>query len=165
MRVQLSFTVACDADMAWSIITSPEAAARAYAPLMAMTPEGELPERWRDGDEAIVQLRAAGALSLGRQRIAIRTRRRGATRILEDAGGPLTGPLAIVDSWRHRMAVTPLTSGGTLYRDRLDVTAGLATPLVWFALWMVWQARGLRIRRMMDGPRDTTAARPRRNRL
>ena len=152
MRVQLSFAVPCDADRAWSIITSPEAAARAYAPLMAMIADTELPEHWRHGDETVVQLRGIGVLPLGRQRIAIRTRRRGATRILEDAGGPLTGPLAIVRSWRHRMAVTPLPSGGTLYRDRLDVTAGIATPLVWFALWIVWQARGIRIRRMMGAP-------------
>jgi hypothetical protein len=51
------------------------------------------------------------------------------------------------------MAVTPLDGGGSLYRDRLDVSAGLATPVVWLALWLVWQARGLRIRAMMDHAR------------
>ncbi|MCS0498613.1 hypothetical protein [Protaetiibacter mangrovi] len=149
MRVQLSFRVGCDADRAWAIVTSPDAAASAYAPLLVMTPETELPQRWSDGDDAVVRLRGAGVLPLGRQRILVRTRRLDGTRILEDAGGPISGPLAIVTSWRHRMAVTPLASGGTRYRDRLDVSAGIATPLVWFGLWLVWQARGLRIRRMM----------------
>ena len=153
MRVQLSFPVACDADRAWSIVTSPEAAARAYAPLMAMESATQLPVRWRDGDEVVVRLRGARVIPLGSQRIAIRTRRRGDTRILEDAGRPLTGPLAIIRSWRHRMAVTPLDGGGSLYRDRLDVSAGLATPVVWLALWLVWQARGLRIRAVMDHAR------------
>ncbi len=149
MRIQLSFRVGCSADEAWEVLTSPEAVARAYAPVMALRPEHPLPGRWRDGDEVVVGLRAFGLVPVGRQLIAIRTRRSGATRILEDAGRPLSGPLAVVTSWRHRMATTPLPDGTSLYRDRLDVSAGLATPVVWFALWLVWRLRGLRVRGMM----------------
>lgn len=150
MRVQLDLVVACPADVAWRVITSSEAAARAYAPLISMVAESPLPERWHDGDEVVVRLLAGGVVPAGRQLIALRTRRRGDTRILEDAGRPLSGPLAIVTGWRHRMAVTPLPGGRTRYRDRLDVSAGVLTPVAWFGLWLVWRARGASIRRLLQ---------------
>lgn len=33
--------------------------------------------------------------------------------------------------------------------DRLDVSARLLTPLVWLALWGMWQLRAVRLRRTM----------------
>ena len=149
MRVQLSFTVDCPPDRAWALLRSPDAAARLYAPMLVMTPVAATPVRWRDGDVAIVRLRALGVVPLGRQLIAIRIRRRGATRILEDDGAPIEGVLAVITSWRHRMAVTPTSDGRIHYRDRLDVGAGPLTPVVWLAMWGVWQWRGVRMRRML----------------
>lgn len=149
MRVQLEFRAPCSPDAAWEVITSPAELANAYAPVLTLRTDDPIPERWRSGDEVVVELRFLGAVPVGRQRIAIRTRRRGGTRILEDAGRPLAGPLALVTSWRHRMAVTPLPDGGALYRDRLDVSAGLLTPVVWFGMWTVWQLRGASLRRTM----------------
>lgn len=151
MRIQLEFPVPATPDAAWAVLTSPESVARAYAPAIGMQPETTLPVRWRDGDSVVVRLSALGTVPAGRQLIEIHTRRRGSTRILEDSGRPLSGPLAIVTSWRHRMAVTPLPDGTTLYRDRLDVSAGPATPVVWFGLWLVWRLRGVRIRSLMRG--------------
>lgn len=165
MRVQLSFTVDCPPDRAWALLRSPDAAALLYAPTLVMTPEAATPVRWRDGDVAIVRLRALGVVPLGRQLIAIRTRRRGATRILEDDGAPLEGALAVITSWRHRMAVTPTAAGGTRYRDRLDVGAGPLTPVVWLAMWGVWQWRGARMRRLLrdaGGMGGTAVTAPRR---
>ena len=149
MRVQLSFRVECPADAAWAVLVSPDELTRAYAPLLQVQPEGPLPDRWRSGHEAVIGMRLLGLVPFGRQRIEVRMRRRGETRILEDTGGPLSGPLAIVTSWRHRMAATPLPDGATLYRDRLDVSAGPLTPAVWLALWAVWQLRGMHLRRTM----------------
>lgn len=151
MRVQLRFTAPCSPAAAWDALTSPLELARTYAPFLTLHTEDALPDRWRPGDEVVVGLRLLGLVPVGRQLIAIRTRRRGGARILEDAGRPLTGPLAVVTSWRHRMAVSALPDGTTLYRDRLDVSAGLLTPLVWLALWGTWQLRATRLRRTMRG--------------
>jgi hypothetical protein len=55
----------------------------------------------------------------------------------------------MITSWRHRMAVTEQPNGRTLYRDRLDVSAGILTPLIWISLWVFWQWRALRLRAVL----------------
>jgi hypothetical protein len=75
--------------------------------------------------------------------------RRGDVRILEDTGGPVSGALGVITGWRHRMAVSPLPGGRTFYRDRLDISAGVLTPLVWFVTWLLWQYRAVGIRRVV----------------
>ncbi len=73
-------------------------------------------------------------------------------RIFEDHGGPLTGPLSVVSSWRHRMAVSAGPSPGTtLFRDRNEFSAGALTPLVWAGLWLFWQWRARRLTRLAPG--------------
>ena len=46
------------------------------------------------------------------------------------------------------MAVSALPDGRTLYRDRLDISAGIATPFIWAAMWIMWQWRAARLRRL-----------------
>jgi hypothetical protein len=69
-------------------------------------------------------------------------------RMVEDSGGPTAGALAVITEWRHRMAVSPAPHGKTLYRDRLDIEAGLLTPLVWLGTWAFWQWRAVGLRRL-----------------
>jgi hypothetical protein len=87
-----------------------------------------------------------GIIDAGTQNIELRFRRRGEVRIFEDHGGPISGPLAIVRRWRHRMAVSagPIP-GTTLLRDRLEFSAGPLTAVIWIGFWLFWQwrARGL----------------------
>jgi hypothetical protein len=87
----------------------------------------------------------------GEQVIDIRYRERGDVRIVEDAGGPVSGVLAVITGWRHRMAVSPAPDGRTLYRDRLDVSAGPLTPLVWLGAWLYWQWRARQLARLAPG--------------
>ncbi|TXK19138.1 hypothetical protein [Homoserinibacter sp. GY 40078] len=151
MYVALRIELAADADHVWNMLRSPEAAAEIYAPVMILHPETDPPARWSTGDAVTVRLTSLG-IPVGRQLIDVRLRRRGTTRIFEDVGKPLSGALARVTSWRHRMAVTPLGDGRCIYRDRLDVSAGPLTPLLWIGLWTVWQWRGARIRRLATAP-------------
>lgn len=132
------------------MLHDPVALGEVVAPLVEIEPVGHrrFPPAWSDGDH-LVRLRLLGILPIGDQRIRLSASRRGDARILEDVGGPVSGGIGLVTGWRHRMAVSPLTGGRTLYRDRLDISAGVLTPLVWIAAWALWQFRAVGIRRVV----------------
>jgi hypothetical protein len=108
-------------------------------------------------EEYRVSVRALGAFSVGTQAIrlnAIGAREPG-VRILRDSGGGTSGLLAAIPHLDHQMAIAPDPAGPdaegrtrTLYRDKLEVHAGLLTPLAWYTLWAFWQWRGLQLRRL-----------------
>jgi len=147
MRIQLKTVLDCEPDVAWRALRSPAALREIYAPLMVMKPETELPTMW-GATTATVGLSLAGLIPTGRQTIDISfdDHRGDGVRILVYDGKPLTGPLALLGSWRHRMAVAPAPedAGKTLYRDRLDI-GGAAAPALWLPLWTVWQWRASRL--------------------
>lgn len=147
MHVVLRFELDAYPDEVWAVLHDPLAFSAVVTPLMVVEPVGHrrFPPTWTAGDH-LVRARLLGVIPLGDQRIRLTDSRRGDARIVEDSGGPVSGPLAIVSGWRHRMAVSPLPGGRTLYRDRLDFSAGALTPLVWLGLWAFWQFRGRRIR-------------------
>ena len=150
MRVVLKFEIDAYPDEVWAMLHDPLAFAAVVAPVLEVEPVGRrrFPPTWTPGDH-LVRARLFGILPLGDQRIRLSASRRGGARILEDSGGPESGPLGIVTGWRHRMAVAPLPDGRTLYRDRLDISAGVLTPLVWAGAWVIWQYRGWRIPRVI----------------
>jgi hypothetical protein len=84
----------------------------------------------------------------GEQIIDLSFEERPGVRLVHDFGRAVSGPLAVVTTWRHTMAVSPLPEHRTLYRDRLVVSAGAATLPVWLGLWAFWQWRGFRIRQL-----------------
>ncbi|GAB3284390.1 hypothetical protein B5M43_012225 [Microbacterium sp. MEC084] len=154
MRILQKLVLDIDADAAWRALHSPAALAELYGPLLrveAMAADG-LPVRWEHGSDAPVRYSTAG-LGLGAHLISMRDRTKtdanGPVRILRDAGIPLTGPLAGLDAWDHQMAVAPLPGdpSRTLWRERL-VIRGAVAPLLWPALWAVWQWRGARLKRL-----------------
>jgi hypothetical protein len=150
MRVVLRFELDAYPDEVWAMLHDPLALAEVVAPLLELEPVGHrrFPPTWTPGDH-LVRLRVLGILPVGDQVIRLSTSRRGGARILEDSGGPVSGALGLVTGWRHRMAVSPLPGGRTLYRDRLDISAGLLTPLVWIGTWALWQYRARGIRRVV----------------
>lgn len=111
----------------------------------SLEPSG-FPERWVADGPHRISIRALDRIPLGEQTIDITDDERpDGTRIMTDSGKPLSGSLAIITDWRHRMAVTALSKNETLYRDRLDVSVGILTPLVWISLWAFWQWRAWRL--------------------
>jgi hypothetical protein len=150
MRVTLRFELDAYPETVWAMLRDPAALAAVVDPLVELEPVGHrrFPPTWTAGDH-FVRLRLLGLVSLGDQRIRLSSSRTGDARILEDSGGPVSGALALVTRWRHRMAVSPLPGGRTLYRDRLDFSAGVLTPVVWLGLWLLWQYRAAGIRRVV----------------
>ena len=100
--------------------------------------------------------RAFGRIPMGEQLIDLSyPRRPDGVRMEIDAGGALNGAMSVITRWHHSMAVSASSNGRTLYRDRLVFSAGPLTLLIWPALWVFWQWRGMRIRRLSRdwGPR------------
>jgi hypothetical protein len=149
MRVLLRTELDCEPDAALRALRSPRVMRRVAAPLLRVDPVGAeaFPDPWTPGPH-LARLCALGAIPLGEQTIDIRLLRRGDARLVRDVGRPVSGALALLTRWEHTMAVAPAPGGRTLYRDRLVVSAGMLTPLAWFALWAVWQWRLARMRRL-----------------
>jgi hypothetical protein len=41
------------------------------------------------------------------------------------------GHSALIKTWDHRITIASDDQGGTLYRDEVEVRAGLLTPFIW----------------------------------
>jgi hypothetical protein len=151
MRVLLKLTLDCDADAAWRAIRSPAVLREVVAPWLDFESlEGTgFPATWPEGPhrlrtlafgiaptgEEIIDVSYPGALPPG-------------VRMLRDGGGAVTGPLAAFRHWDHRMAISPLPDGRTLYRDQLRASAGALEPLLWYPTWAFWQYRGMRLKQL-----------------
>jgi hypothetical protein len=160
MRVLLKLTLDCDPDAAWRALQSPTAFREVALPWLDFRSEepGGFPTRW--GSEHRVRVKALGAFSVGTQAIRLDTLRstdprEQATRILHDSGGGTGGMLSAIPRLDHRMAIAPDPAGPdengrlrTLYRDQLIVRAGALTPFAWYAFWLFWQWRGVRLRQL-----------------
>ena len=150
MRVQLKLVLDAPPDAVWAALRSPAVLAEVSHPFFSfepLSPRG-LPRTWNEGAHPVAASALWGTIPVGEQLIDIHYRERGAVRIIEDDGGPVSGALAVVTSWRHRMAVSDSGDGRTLYRDRLDIGAGLLTPLVWIGAWLFWQWRAFQLARL-----------------
>ncbi len=157
MRVLLKFELPCTPDAAWRAIRSPSVFRAVSAPFTTFTavdPAG-FPELWPAGEHRVVA-KAFGALPIGEQAIVISfPERDDDVRIVIDSGRGLSGFLTAVTTWHHTMAVSPAAGGRTLYRDELRFTAGPLTLPLWAMYWSFWQWRGLRIRQLSRGWRDS----------
>ncbi|HTE59937.1 MAG TPA: hypothetical protein VK631_06260 [Solirubrobacteraceae bacterium] len=153
MRVQLKLVLDSTPDAVWWALRSPSVLSDVAHPFFAfepLSPRG-LPRVWTEGRHPVRASMLWGMIPAGEQVIDIRFRERGDTRIIEDSGGPVSGALSVATSWRHRMAVSPADGGRTLYRDRLDISAGLLTPFVWLGAWVFWQWRAFQLTRLAPG--------------
>jgi len=154
MRVLLKLTLDCDVDAAWRALRSPAVLREVVAPWLdfsSMEPGG-FPTTWPEGPHRIRAL-AFGSLPAGEEVIDV-SYPGGlppGVRMMRDGGCALTGPFAAFRRWDHRMAVSPLPDGRTLYRDRLRATAGALDVALWYPTWAFWQWRGARLKQLAPG--------------
>ena len=150
MRILLKLVLDCSPDAAWRAIRSPSVLTAVSAPLTVFTsqePDG-FPELWQAGVHP-VEVPAGGLVKIGDQTIDVSYPvRADGVRMLRDTGRGLSGPLALITSWEHTMAIAPAPAGRTLYRDRLEFEAGALTLLLWPMYWAFWQWRAFGIRRL-----------------
>jgi hypothetical protein len=156
MRVRLDLLLDCPADAAWEALHSPAVFRSVSGPITtaeSLEPGG-FPERWAKTEHR-VRLRMLGVLPMGTQVIRVRDEMQlDGTRIVHDEGGPVSGPMTLVTSWHHRMAVSPnplSPETRTRFHDTLDVRAGLLTPFAWLGFAVFWRLRGRKIAKLAPG--------------
>lgn len=151
MRVQLRIQLPVSGDELWQAIRTPAVFRTVSSPLleMASVEAGAFPEMWHGDGAHLIAIRALGLLPMGTQTIDVSfAERPDGTRVMTDDGKPISGALTAISEWRHRMAVTDLADGTSLYRDRLEFSAGVLTPLLWLSLWAFWQWRAMQLKRL-----------------
>ena len=150
MRVRTQGTVAGSTGGAGAAVLSAAVAAGLYAPLLVMSPERRFPDRFTTGDRIRVRLRLWGVVPLGSQRIEIEDSASedgtAGGRTMHDVGRPLTGPLALLAGWHHRITILPVTARGAIWRDELTISGAFA-PLCWPVFAVMWRWRRARLKR------------------
>ncbi|WP_375400937.1 hypothetical protein [uncultured Amnibacterium sp.] len=153
MRIQLKLRLECRPEATWRALQSPTVMREVAGPWLDYTSleRDGFPATWGPGAHP-VRLLAMGAVPMGTQQIGIDldTTTHSGVRIVRDHGSGLGGVPSIITRWYHRMAVAPHPDdpSATLYRDRLEFDAGVATPAMWAGLWALWQWRGIRLQQL-----------------
>lgn len=106
-------------------------------PLVTFVPVSPpvLPERWEEG-KYVVGLRLFGFIPLGRQTIDISVpSRSGSHIVLRD-----NGYSSLISRWDHLITIRS-AQGGCVYTDRVEIKAGVLTPIVWAFTWFFYRHR------------------------
>lgn len=149
----LKLVLDCDPDAAWRAIRSPAVLREVAAPWLGFDSleAGGFPTVWSEGPHRVDAL-ALRAVPVGEEVIDLSFPGGlpEGVRILKDGGGGRSGVMAGITAWNHRMAISPdpAGTGRTLYRDRLEFSAGALTALAWYPTWLFWQWRGLRLQQL-----------------
>ncbi|NYD66922.1 hypothetical protein [Agromyces atrinae] len=149
MRVLLKTTLDCSADVAWRAIRSPAILQEVVTPWLQFTSlePGGFPAEWPGGRHRM-RTTLLGVIPAGDEAVDLSYSTRGDVRIQRDSGGAESGPLAAFHDWDHRIAISPLPDGRTLYRDQLLAEGPI---IAWPAAWAFWQWRALRLRALAPG--------------
>jgi hypothetical protein len=160
MIVDLSTRLDAPIERVWDELQTTRLLVHVAAPMVRFTPiePAALPERWREGRYR-VRMTLLGVLPAGTQVIAIsKAEAAGASGpryVLRDDGA---GDLA--KTWDHVITLEPLPDGATLYRDRVEVKAGVLTPVVWLFAQAFYRHRQRRWRRLVGRGFSYTLAHP-----
>ncbi|WP_373741241.1 hypothetical protein [Neisseria sp.] len=125
MKIELHTRLPCTADEAVRQVKKTKLLLHIAAPLIRFAPHRPaiLPEHWQPGTY-LLDMKLFGILPLGRQAVVISyPQTDGCFTLLDD------GHSALVKTWRHRITVTPQQEG-CLYRDSVEIDAGILTPAV-----------------------------------
>jgi hypothetical protein len=115
-------------DAVWAALQRPAVLLRVARPLVHIEPidPPAFPATWDEGAYR-VRMWLFGVVPLGGQVLRVeRLPPVGAKRRLRDDGHGL-----LAQRWDHLITIEPTGTGQTRYTDRVDIEAGVLTPLVW----------------------------------
>jgi hypothetical protein len=127
VTVELSTTLDCTPEAAWERVQTSALLIHVAAPLIRFAPQGgrPFPAIWASG-EYRAWMWLFGIVPIGWQAVVIsHPEPDGETRFIRDNG---YGPL--IQRWDHWIAIAPGDGGTTHYTDRVEIEAGLLTPLI-----------------------------------
>jgi hypothetical protein len=132
MRLEISTVLGCPPERVWQELRQPRVFRYVCAPLVTFRPlePAVLPEQWAEGNY-LVRMYVFGFMPLGKQWIRFSfpapdtTPGRRRYQLHDNGSGGLC------KKWDHWLSAEETANGKTRYTDRIDIEAGLLTPLVW----------------------------------
>jgi hypothetical protein len=141
MRVERSVCLPCTPERCCEEVLATRLLRYVTSPMLCFDPiePPVLPERWEDS-EYLVSLRVFGLIPFGRQIIGISRRDRSREFGRFHAEVRDNGRGTFVSKWDHLVTIEA-QGDGCRYTDRVEVQAGLLTPLVWLFAWFFYRHR------------------------
>lgn len=143
MHICLTTRLPCTAETAVAHLKTPKLLFYVAAPLIAFTPlrPPTLPGQWKEA-AYLLDMKLFGIIPLGSQTVSVSYPQADCFTLLDDGSSPL------IRRWRHTITVTP-QNGGCLYRDSLEIDAGILTALVGAFARILFRHRQKRWRRLV----------------
>jgi hypothetical protein len=128
--VDRSTRLEASADAVWAAVKTPAAFRTVTRGLLVMPVIGGRADEWREGETVVGWVFLFGVVPFSRHHLQIAAIDE-STRTLSsrEHGG-------LLKSWNHDIVVTPIDDAQCSYRDRIEIDAGLFTPLV--AVYARW---------------------------
>jgi hypothetical protein len=149
MKIDLTTVLPCSVDDAAAHVVSTRLLQYVAHPLVAFSPVTgtRFPATWTEGTHW-VRLTLFGFLPLGRQAIVISTPSFPGGFAIRDAGHS-----ALIPVWDHLITIEP-HQDGVRYRDQVEVSARVLTPLIWMFAQIFYRHRQRRWLRLASNGFD-----------
>jgi hypothetical protein len=153
MIVDINTILECSIDEAVTQVKTPRLLEFVAAPVVRFVPVSPpvFPREWSAGEYSVA-LRLFGAVPIGRQVIVISMPPTETGFTVRDAGHS-----ALINTWDHLINIRP-HERGCHYRDRVEVRAGVLTPVVWLFAQLFYRHRQRRWRALVARNFDYGAA-------
>lgn len=141
VMINLSTDLRAPADAVWGAVKTPAAFLAVTRGVISMPVLRGRHHPWREGETIVGWVFLFGFLPFSRHRLHVfRIDETTRTLVSRESGG-------LLRRWDHDIIVTPIDDDTCEYRDRIDIDAGLLTPLVLlYARWFY----GVRQRRWRE---------------
>jgi hypothetical protein len=132
MKIDVSTPLDCSADSAWNEVQKSALLLQVIQPLATVTPiePPDFPEHWREGMTVQCCTHLFGVIPLGMRTVHFEKIDHAARKIVTHESDLL------VRRWDHTITVTPTGKARSIYRDVIDLDAGVLTFVVW--AWTSW---------------------------
>ncbi len=149
MYLELDSRLPCSFERAVAEVKQPRLLIHIARPMVHFTPcDGTvIPEQWRERTYWF-QLKLLGVLPFGKQAVRISFEEQPGRFMVRDNGFS-----ALIRKWDHRITITD-SDGAVIYRDQLELDAGILTPLVWLFARVFYGHRQSRWRKLAEAQFD-----------
>ena len=143
----------CSPERAWQEVKTTRLLEYVSRPLLVFEPiEPQLlPKIWQE-DKYLVQVKLLNILSFGKQWIDISIFNTAADRQVYQLRDNGRGDR--VRKWDHLIVIETTPEGKTKYTDRLEIDAGILTPLVWLYAYIFFRHRQKRWHKLVKNNFD-----------
>jgi hypothetical protein len=122
--ITVSTELEAPADVVWAAATTPHVFVHVAKGMLRFPAAERLDRPWRVGDQVEGWTLLFGVIPFSIHRLSIESIDDQRRRIMSDEGG------GMIRTWRHELLTTPLGDDRCDYLDRIEIDAGVMTPLV-----------------------------------